>query len=78
MENKCMSCGAAVEKELSRCNPCKEKHKDQCKALDAKPKVEIKKQPMDWVYYVKVSEGVPVRVFMTREEAQLMGKKINE
>ena len=71
-----MNCGASVSKELGRCGACDSGHQALCKQLDAKPVSKVEKVPVEWVSYKQVRGGVMVTTYMTKQEAILMGKRI--
>ena len=72
----CISCGSSVNRELSRCAACNTEHQKLTARLDAKPKQVIEKVPTKWVTYKEVKNGVIVTVYMTEQEAAMLGRKI--
>jgi hypothetical protein len=76
MDFKCVQCGSPVAEEFGRCSECKIDHQKLIKRLDAAPKTVVKRDKEDWVYFVEIKQGIPVKTFMTREEVRLMGKKL--
>ena len=72
--NKCSKCGTPIDQEYGRCVSCTLDHKKLCEQLDAKPKMQVERKPVEWVKSEQVKNGVVVTTYMTREEAQLMGR----
>ena len=73
----CIKCGVKEAKELGRCGLCEVEHQKIVDSLNITSTPKVEKVPEDWVCKKEIKDGVTVTTYMTREEARIMGIKVD-
>ena len=74
----CIKCRAKeATRELGRCKPCEVEHENLVRRLDSIPRQILERPKEEWVSKKEVKGGVTVTTYMTKQEAMLMGIRVD-